>query len=147
MLNFSATIVAAGMLGVCAHAASDAFAAHRLALESIVDGEQNTYGHHSTRLYEGEHYPYAEAHDVYLEAPAHDEYDAFDHDYDTDRSKHISYRHQGDEEFHTEYSESCGVRDYCHRFSKMLSRDQREYKGHHEYRRGEEYEYDHHNGV
>jgi len=60
MLNFSATIVAAGMLGVCAHAASDAFAAHRLALETILDGEQTNYStaHHASRYYEGDHYPY-----------------------------------------------------------------------------------------
>jgi hypothetical protein len=90
-MNFTATILAAGMLGFQAHAASDAFAAHRLALESILEptdanAEDNYYTtHHTTRSYYPEDhyvYPAQESTHVYPQGPApfHDRYDAFAHD-------------------------------------------------------------------
>ena len=150
-MNFSASVVAATMVAVCAGAANDAYAAHKLALESILDEstsqESNYYYspiHHASYVHPHEPYaspihhdpyPYVHEHSV-LEVPAHDEYDAFGHDYDTERSTHISYPHRGDHEFHKEYAESCGVRDYCHRFSQMLSRDHAQYKSHEYVRNG-----------
>ena len=106
--------------------------------------------HHESRRYEHE-YAYPAHHEterlVYHDAPYHDQYDAFDHDYKTERAEHISYRHHGDDEFHGEFDESCGIKDYCKRFSHLLARDHHEYTGHqtHEYHRGEDYEYE--NGL
>jgi hypothetical protein len=109
--------------------------------------------HHDTRYYEHEQQEYAypehvvHEREVYHDAPKHDEYDAFDHDFKTEHSEHVSYRHHGDDEFHGEFSESCGVKDYCHRFSQLLSRDHHESTGHahHEHHRGEEDYYE--NGL
>ena len=149
-MNFSASVVAATMVAVCAGAANDAYAAHKLALESILDEstsqESNYYSpiHHASYVHphagyaspiHHDPYPYVHEHSV-LEVPAHDEYDAFGHDYDTERSTHISYPQRGDHEFHKEYAESCGVRDYCHRFSQMISRDHAQYKSHEYVRNG-----------
>ena len=140
-MTFTTTILTAGMLGFTASAASDAFAAHRMELESLMH-EQPKYGeahrgghrqqHHRDNQYHQEYIP---EHGLYHDdEPVHSEYDAFAHDYDTDYSEHISYRHQGDEQFHKEYKESCGVKDYCHRFASLLARDSREYVGHkHDY--------------
>lgn len=147
-MNFTTSILAAGMLGFKAYAARDAFAAHRMALETIL--EPNQYHevpvHHESRRYEHE-YAYPVEHTVYHDAPSHDAYDAFDHDYKTEKAEHISYRHHGDDEFHGEFEESCGVKDYCHRFSQLLARDHHEYTGrqHHEHHRGQEDHYE--NGL
>jgi hypothetical protein len=70
-------------------------------------------------------------HFMYHETPAHESYDAFGHDFDTDHSKVVTYGH-GDDEWQHEWAASCGKTPYCSRFSKMLSRDSREYKGHHD---------------
>jgi len=76
---------------------------------------------------------------MYHEPLAHESYDAYDHDYKTDLSEHVTYRHHGDDEWTHEWSASCGKKPYCSRFSKMLSRDAHEYRGHHDEHAGEEW--------
>jgi len=49
-MNFTSKTLVAGILGMQAHAASDAFASHRMALEAILGGETR----HETRHYESE---------------------------------------------------------------------------------------------
>ena len=211
-MNFTSTILTACMIGLQAHAASDAFAAHKEALENILHepvhhapvyhepvhhaapvhhdtrhyspehlvtphhnslGGEHDYGqthhsnqyggdhdyqphhnyteghhfterpvHHANQEFEFDHYrPIEVSHEpIFHDAPAHASYDAFGHDYDTEHSAHISYRHHGDDEFHTEYSQSCGKKDYCHRFSRMLARDHHdEFTGHRRHDREEYY--------
>ena len=128
-MQFTTSILAACMLGFQAFAASDAFAAHRMALESILEKpEDNQYHHYSRRYAYPEHIEHEAV--VYHDAPT-DVYDAFGHDQQTEYSKYISYRHQGDDEFHTEWEESCGKKDYCQRYSQLLARDRHEYEARH----------------
>lgn len=75
---------------------------------------------------------------MYHDEPQHEAYDAFDHDYKTDVSEHVTYRHHGDDEWAGEFGASCGKKPYCSRFSHMLARDHREFRGHHEEHTGEE---------
>lgn len=140
-MNFASTILAAGMLGL-AHANKDAFAYHRMALESILAEETNAqtehYAPHHERVYDEElHYDHRHEHeDVYYHEPephyVHEpeEYSGYDHDFNTEYEPHVSYRHHDDDEFHKEFDQSCGVKDYCHRFAQMISRDHGEYEGH-----------------
>ena len=51
-MNFTTSILTAGMLGLQAYAARDAFAAHRQALETILDQEHDYYGEHPVRHYD-----------------------------------------------------------------------------------------------
>ena len=126
-MNFTSTILTAGMLGLTASAASDAFADYRMKLETMQheEADNSRYAHHTSRHYVPEHVGQS-----YFEEPVHHTYDAYAHDHDTERSEHISYKHKhGGEEFGKEYRESCGVKDYCHRFSQLLARDHSEFSG------------------
>lgn len=149
MKNFTASIIAATMLGYQAHAARDAFAAHRMALEAILDevhhdSYEHAPEHHERRIYAhedvhedydhpvehvGRHYVHEDIHEdydhhpvehehVHYHEPHHvDTYDAFDHDYDTEHSEHVTYRHHGDDEYVDEYAQGCGLKPFCQRFS------------------------------
>ena len=87
-MNFTTSILAAGMLGFKAFAASDAFAAHRLALETMFEGphhystpvHHNNQYHHDSRHYEHEYATYPHETVLYHDAPSHDAYDAYTHD-------------------------------------------------------------------
>lgn len=118
------------MLGFQAHAAKDAFAAHKMALETLIPESENAYHtpvHHGRRVYDHER-------SYVVDEPVHDvAYDAYDHDYDTERKEYLSYRHHGDDEFTSEYDQSCGKKEYCHRFAQYLARGHHEYRGHQEY--------------
>jgi hypothetical protein len=75
---------------------------------------------------------------MYHGQPEHEEWDAFDRDYHTDKSKAISYGHP-EEEWDQEWEGTCGQRPFCAQFSKLMSRDHREFRGHHEEHDGEEW--------
>ena len=87
--------------------------------------------HHTARHYVPEHGVayYSEPVDLvsYHETPAHRVYDAYQHDYDTERQPVISYGHHDDGKFHKEYHQACRAKHYCDSFAKFIARDAYEY--------------------
>jgi hypothetical protein len=81
-MNFTTKTLAAGILGMQAHAASDAFASHRMALEAILGGETQ----HETRHYASERH----------ERSAHD---SEDREYEHHLDHHREREHQEERHF------------------------------------------------
>ena len=93
--------------------------------------EENQY-HYAPHGYAHEYAVYPEVHrteHVYYDHPDHEEYDAYQHDKDTDYSTSVTYGHGGDQTFHTEFDETCGKKEFCSKFSRLLARDTHEFVG------------------
>ncbi len=122
-MHFASSAVAAGLLGLQAYALNEALAAHRLALEQLIEQPKNASApHHAAQNYADEneeendyttvdHYyaPHTVTHHTtYEEVPTtHAVYDAYAHDYDTSHSEHVAYRHPKTS-YHEEWDQMCG---------------------------------------
>ena len=145
-MNPTAKIVAAGMLGLQAQAARDAFAAHKMALESILEPHHEVPLHHNEYLVEHEHPLHQQSHhyeeqyrhhydqerEAHHYAPVEDHryydhdqpvhhasYDRYEHEYTTERHSH--------DELRKTYEETCSKKDYCDRFAQLLAHNQHDW--------------------
>ena len=76
-MNPTAKILTAGLLGMQAQAASDAFAAHKMALETILEPENGRAYHHEAPLHHEGRRDYIVGHEV----PVHHQSRAYEHEY------------------------------------------------------------------
>ena len=111
-MKFSSTIVQASCLALAVSAAQDAFAAHRMALESILANAEDRHDYYSRK---------EQDHSVYRGFDDEETYDRYHTTTTDEHDRRGHYEHH--KAFDKEYDESCGKRDYCRRFAHLLAGD------------------------